>query len=87
LKLWGRGKTGPLKKWLVKTLAQRKEDGKQRRVSVNTATKVGVGAYIIISLVFDVLSGHLSFWRDLVIALSVAVAIGMGRAVAKARSK
>jgi hypothetical protein len=56
-------------------------------VPVNTPTKVGIGAYIIISLVFDVLSGHLSFWRDLVIALSVAVAIGISRAVAKASSK
>jgi hypothetical protein len=44
-------------------------------VVMNTPTKVGIGAYLVISFVFDIWSGHLSFLRDLVIVITVVFVI------------
>jgi len=53
---------------------------------MNTPTKIGIGAYFVISLAFDLFSGHLSFLRDIVIAFSVALVIRLAMVLAKAIS-
>jgi hypothetical protein len=55
-------------------------------VVMNTPTKVGIGAYLVISFTFDIWSGHLSFLRDLVIGVGVALLIRAFLALTKPRN-
>jgi hypothetical protein len=62
------------------------QEASQRMSIMNTPTKIGIGAYFVISLAFDLFSGHLSFLRDIVIAFSVALVIRLAMVLAKAIS-
>ncbi len=53
---------------------------------MNTPTKVGIGAYLAISLVCDIWSGHLSFLRDLAIVITVVLVIRVFLALTKPRN-
>lgn len=53
---------------------------------MNTETKVGIGAFLVIAVVFDIWSGHLSFLRDLVTAIAVAVGIRAFLTLTKAKN-
>ena len=55
-------------------------------VVMNTPTKVGIGAYLAISFVFDIWSGHLSLLRDLVIVVTVLVIIRVFLALTEPRN-
>jgi len=55
-------------------------------VVMKTPTKVGIGAYLAVSFAFDIWSGHLSFLRDLVIVVTVAIVIRVFLALRKPRN-
>ncbi len=55
-------------------------------VVMNTPTKVGIGAYLVVSFAFDIWSGHLSFLRDLVIVITVVLVIRVFLALTKPRN-
>ncbi len=55
-------------------------------VLMNTPTKVAIGTYLVISVAFDIRSGHLSFLRDLAIVATIALVIRVFLALAKPKN-
>jgi hypothetical protein len=55
-------------------------------VVMNTPTKVAIGAYLVISFAFDIWAGHLSLLRDLVIAITILLAIRVFLALTKPKN-
>ena len=55
-------------------------------VLMNTTTKIAFGAYLVISLIFDIWSGHMSFLRDLVITVAIVLVIRVFLVLTKSKN-